>query len=220
MEIAKPRKSVFTLIELLVVIAIIAILAAMLLPALSKARAKARSISCLSNLKQLGLLLRFYADDNDDFSLPYYQTGIYWGTRLKEYSNNQKQFYCPSQLKPGVFGYGILYTSGGHGRPIHGSSGQGKYMCTKYVTIKTPSALLEIPDADTSVPSYATSTNNVTYCRVCNGHTTLAQSNIPDRHGNKGANGVYADGHVVTFPLLTLIEVQSATNDTYGHYAK
>ncbi len=109
MKTARLGKNGFTLIELLVVIAIIAVLMSILMPALALVKERARTIGCVTNLKQWGLIAGMYAQDNDgkfwsgvDYGGPGTR-GYFWPwqleDRLKDWQNNKISF-CPSAKKP------------------------------------------------------------------------------------------------------------------------
>jgi prepilin-type N-terminal cleavage/methylation domain-containing protein len=125
MTFSSGLSNAFTLIELLVVIAIIAILASLLLPALTQAKAKAHSAVCKSNLRQLGICLQIYVDEQGCFPAdankpPFYHPYSSWAPSLNTYLNQPLAaakltpswawpacvFVCPSDKRDQRFGLG------------------------------------------------------------------------------------------------------------------
>ena len=120
MQTNRSRSRGFTLIELLVVVAIIAILAALLLPALVRAKDKAKRIYCLNSLRKIGLFMQFYTDENKDV-FPAHRnqnesdnatTALtnWWGTAIIGYARNQSNLFCCPAIKGSRLDNGVAWT--------------------------------------------------------------------------------------------------------------
>ena len=210
---ASPSSASFTLIELLVVIAIIAILAAMLMPALQKARARAQQTQCANNVGTLSKLMLTYGNDNDDHAFFCYDTGegssygatysnnsvtlkyfwhyvgtTYWGA-VKTYGTERYKINPQAAViyqcpAPVIFG-GPAVTSYGYSYSVGNTAATNKLTRHRY-----HSKLLLFVDTASRLKG---TTHNPWY--TTSSEEGLRTKNLGRRHNGRGNTG-FADGHV------------------------
>jgi len=193
----KQKKIGFTLIELLVVVAIIAVLVAILLPALSTARESARSIVCMNNLRQIGMITQYYADDNNQWLPCGWWSGILWGGRLRPYfhlaglgvgEDDPGVYYCPTveNIWKRVYGINLYF------------GWSGTIVPRKLTKVEYPTGTIGFADANPNYREYPIPCWDNQFYR--NGETVIGYVH------SGGTNALFMDWHVekVTTPLEDL----------------
>jgi prepilin-type N-terminal cleavage/methylation domain-containing protein/prepilin-type processing-associated H-X9-DG protein len=229
------RRRGFTLVELLVVLAIVAILAAILFPVFSRAREKARQISCLSNLRQQGMAIAMYAQDYEAFPPFSYVTHgqpFRWYDHLFAYTRNAQLFVCPTVPRKFAFGQAGRNMAYGYNYQYLGNSRANCWnVPVTESQIQTPSHTIAIADSrgtgtrpcDNDEPTdpdfvnldclfnhgYSIDPPVLPPCRSGGGPNAPSSGgrwSIPhDRHFD-GANFAFCDGHAKWMRVDTVMQ--------------